>query len=45
MKNVLTFDVEEYFHAEAFAGVVRPGSTARRSAAAWSTLPNASSTS
>jgi len=24
MKNVLTFDVEEYFHAEAFAGVVRP---------------------
>lgn len=24
MKNALTFDVEEYFHAEAFAGVVRP---------------------
>jgi polysaccharide deacetylase family protein (PEP-CTERM system associated) len=24
MNNVLTFDVEEYFHAEAFAGVVRP---------------------
>jgi polysaccharide deacetylase family protein (PEP-CTERM system associated) len=24
MKNVLTFDVEEYFHAEALAGVVRP---------------------
>jgi polysaccharide deacetylase family protein (PEP-CTERM system associated) len=23
MNNVLTFDVEEYFHAEAFAGVVR----------------------
>lgn len=24
MINALTFDVEEYFHAEAFAGVVRP---------------------
>lgn len=24
MKNALTFDVEEYFHAEVFAGVVRP---------------------
>jgi len=24
MNNVLTFDIEEYFHAEAFAGVVRP---------------------
>jgi polysaccharide deacetylase family protein (PEP-CTERM system associated) len=24
MKNALTFDVEEYFHAEAFAGVLRP---------------------
>jgi polysaccharide deacetylase family protein (PEP-CTERM system associated) len=24
MNNALTFDVEEYFHAEAFAGVVRP---------------------
>jgi polysaccharide deacetylase family protein (PEP-CTERM system associated) len=24
MKNALTFDVEEYFHAEAFAGSVRP---------------------
>lgn len=24
MNNVLTFDVEEYFHAEAFAGVIRP---------------------
>ena len=24
MNNVLTFDVEEYFHAEAFASVVRP---------------------
>ena len=24
MKNALTFDVEEYFHAEAFSGVVRP---------------------
>lgn len=24
MKNALTFDIEEYFHAEAFAGVVRP---------------------
>jgi polysaccharide deacetylase family protein (PEP-CTERM system associated) len=24
MVNALTFDVEEYFHAEAFAGVVRP---------------------
>jgi polysaccharide deacetylase family protein (PEP-CTERM system associated) len=24
MKNALTFDVEEYFHAEAFAGAVRP---------------------
>ena len=24
VKNALTFDVEEYFHAEAFAGVVRP---------------------
>jgi polysaccharide deacetylase family protein (PEP-CTERM system associated) len=24
MNNVLTFDVEEYFHAEALAGVVRP---------------------
>jgi polysaccharide deacetylase family protein (PEP-CTERM system associated) len=24
MNNVLTFDVEEYFHAEAFAAVVRP---------------------
>lgn len=24
MNNVLTFDIEEYFHAEAFAAVVRP---------------------
>ncbi len=24
MKNALTFDIEEYFHAEAFAGVLRP---------------------
>ena len=24
VKNALTFDVEEYFHAEVFAGVVRP---------------------
>lgn len=24
MKNALTFDVEEYFHAEAFAGALRP---------------------
>src|SRR5713226_1944569 len=24
MNNALTFDVEEYFHAEAFSGVVRP---------------------
>ena len=24
MKNALTFDVEEYFHAEAFARVLRP---------------------
>jgi len=24
MVNALTFDIEEYFHAEAFAGVVRP---------------------
>ena len=24
VKNALTFDVEEYFHAEAFAGVLRP---------------------
>ena len=24
MKNALTFDIEEYFHAEAFSGVVRP---------------------
>jgi polysaccharide deacetylase family protein (PEP-CTERM system associated) len=24
MRNALTFDIEEYFHAEAFAGVVRP---------------------
>ncbi len=24
MTNALTFDIEEYFHAEAFAGVVRP---------------------
>jgi polysaccharide deacetylase family protein (PEP-CTERM system associated) len=24
MKNALTFDIEEYFHAEAFAGAVRP---------------------
>ena len=24
MKNALTFDVEEYFHAEAFAGTLRP---------------------
>ena len=24
MRNALTFDVEEYFHAEAFAGVLRP---------------------
>ena len=24
MKNALTFDVEEYFHAEAFAQVLRP---------------------
>ncbi|HUG37595.1 MAG TPA: XrtA system polysaccharide deacetylase [Candidatus Limnocylindrales bacterium] len=24
MNNALTFDVEEYFHAEAFAGVLRP---------------------
>jgi len=24
MKNALTFDVEEYFHAEAFTGVLRP---------------------
>jgi polysaccharide deacetylase family protein (PEP-CTERM system associated) len=30
MKNALTFDVEEYFHAEVFAGVVRPE--------AWPTL-------
>lgn len=25
MQNALTFDVEEYFHAEAFAGLVTPG--------------------
>ena len=24
MRNILTFDVEEYFHAEAFASVLRP---------------------
>ena len=24
MKNALTFDIEEYFHAEVFSGVVRP---------------------
>lgn len=30
MLNALTFDVEEYFHAEAFAGLVRPEE--------WSTL-------
>jgi polysaccharide deacetylase family protein (PEP-CTERM system associated) len=30
--NALTFDVEEYFHAEAFAGVVRPEE--------WSGLPS-----
>lgn len=24
MTNALTFDIEEYFHAEAFAGVIRP---------------------
>jgi polysaccharide deacetylase family protein (PEP-CTERM system associated) len=24
MKNALTFDIEEYFHAEAFSGVLRP---------------------
>jgi hypothetical protein len=24
MINAMTFDIEEYFHAEAFAGVVRP---------------------
>ena len=24
MKNALTFDVEEYFHAEALAGTLRP---------------------
>lgn len=32
MKNALSFDVEEYFHAEAFAGVVRPE--------VWTTLPS-----
>ncbi len=24
MRNILTFDVEEYFHAEAFTGLIRP---------------------
>jgi len=24
MKNALTFDIEEYFHAEAFSRVLRP---------------------
>jgi polysaccharide deacetylase family protein (PEP-CTERM system associated) len=32
VRNALTFDVEEYFHAEAFAGVVRPDQ--------WSGLPS-----
>jgi len=32
MINALTFDIEEYFHAEVFAGVVRPE--------AWPTLPS-----
>jgi polysaccharide deacetylase family protein (PEP-CTERM system associated) len=32
MRNALTFDVEEYFHAEAFAGVLRPEE--------WPSLPS-----
>ncbi len=47
MVNALTFDIEEYFHAEAFAGVVRPRGVAdarepggaRRPSGSWSSWP------